>query len=52
MYYKGQPLTIQVIHKQGTTHAYLTNLPTALYLKCLTDKPILVELWHLTSAKL
>ena len=47
-----QSSTIQVVEEQGTTVADLSKVPTTLPLRWLTDKPVLVEQWPLTSEKL
>ena len=51
-YYKEQSPTIQFVQEQDTTVADLSKVPTTLLLRWLTDKPVLVEQWPLTSEKL
>lgn len=42
-YYQEQLQTIQVVNKQDTTAFDLSNVPTTLPLKWLTDKPFWVK---------
>lgn len=50
--YKNQSPTIQAVHKQSTTVVELSEVPTALPLKWLTNKPVWVGQWPLTKEKL
>lgn len=51
-YYKEQSMTIQAVQERGTTAAAILKAPTTLPLKCLTDKPVWVKQWPLTTEKL
>ena len=51
-YYEEQSLTIQIVQEEGTTAADLSDAPTALPLKWLTDNLVWVKQWPLTTEKL
>ncbi|KAL6040906.1 hypothetical protein STEG23_037882 [Scotinomys teguina] len=50
--YKKELPAIQAVHKQSTTLIQLSEVPTALPLKWLTNKPVWVGQWPLTKEKL
>ena len=51
-YFNEQSLTIQIVQEEGTTAADLSDAPTALPLKWLTDNLVWVKQWPLTTEKL
>ncbi|KAL6084139.1 hypothetical protein STEG23_009593 [Scotinomys teguina] len=51
-YFNDRSPTIEIVQEQGTTTDDLLKTPTVLPLKWLTDKPVWVEQWPLTTEKL